>query len=146
MAMGPTQLLIVLGLDRHGFDEALLSEFERLRAEEIVRVLDVLAVERDANGEVVVRQLGDADTDVSIDADCGVELLEEIPSGSSATLVLLEHHWAWRLHEVVAALRGFGIGDGFVICPVDRASVGAAGPAVSVRAGRGVAAGLTVTP
>ncbi len=59
MAIGPTQLLIVLSLERSDFHEALLAELERLDAEQIVRLLDVLAVSKDADGEIEVRQLGD---------------------------------------------------------------------------------------
>jgi hypothetical protein len=119
MAIGPTQLLIVLGLGRSDFHGALTAELERLQDEEIVRVLDALALSKDANGDVEVRQLGDAGDGPSIAIDCGADVLEEIPAGSSAVLVLLEHHWAWRLHDVIASLGGFAVRDGFIISPLD---------------------------
>ena len=66
-----------------------------------------------------VRQLGDAGQDSSIAIDCAADLLAQIPKGSPAALVLLEHHWTWRLHDVIASLSGFAIGDGFIVGPLD---------------------------
>jgi hypothetical protein len=119
MAIGPIQLLIALGVERFDFHEALISELARLQDEEIVRVFDALALDKDADGEGVVRQLSDPGEDASIDINYSIDLLEEIPSSSSAALVLLEHHWAWPLHEVIASLGGFAISDGFIISPLD---------------------------
>jgi hypothetical protein len=118
MGIGPTQLLLVFGPDRSAFDEALAAELQRLQDEQIVRVLDALAVFKDADGEVEVRQLGDCGQDSSIAIDCGADVLEQIPEGSRAALILLEHHWTWRLHDVIASLSGFAISDGFIIGPV----------------------------
>ena len=141
MAIGPTQLLIVLGLGHSDFHGALTAELERLQDEEIVRLLDTLALSKDANGEVEVRQFGDAGEDPSIAIDCGADLLEEIPTGSSAALVLLEHHWAWRLHDVIASLGGFAVRDGFIISPLDLARFVGARTAPRVGAGERSGAG-----
>ncbi|HEY1716337.1 MAG TPA: hypothetical protein VGG07_25795 [Solirubrobacteraceae bacterium] len=141
MAIGPTQLLIVLDLSRSDFHGALTAELGRLQDEEIVRVLDVLALSKDANGEVEVRQLGDAGEDPSIAIDCGADVLEEIPTGSSAALVLLEHHWAWRLHDVIASLGGFAVRDGFIISPLDLGRFAGARTAPTVGAGERFSAG-----
>jgi hypothetical protein len=118
MAIGPTQLLIVLGLERSDFHEALVIELEHLHNEGIVRLVDALALCKDEDGRVAMRQLN-AHDEGSIGTDCGAEVLEEIPTGSSAALILIEHHWAWRLHDVIAALGGFAISDGFIISPLD---------------------------
>jgi hypothetical protein len=141
VAIGPTQLLIVLDLSRSDFHGALTAELGRLQDEEIVRVLDVLALSKDANGEVEVRQLGDAGEDPSIAIDCGADVLEEIPTGSSAALVLLEHHWAWRLHDVIASLGGFAVRDGFIISPLDLGRFAGARTAPTVGAGERFSAG-----
>jgi uncharacterized membrane protein len=119
MAIGPTQLLVVVGLDGTDFHDALIAELGRLQDEAIVRVIDALALDKDIHGEVDARRLGDAGETASIAVDRTVDVLEEIPNGSSAVLVLLEHHWAWRLHDVIAALGGFAVSDGFIISPLD---------------------------
>ncbi len=141
MAIGPTQLLIVLGLQRADFHEALIAELERLHDEEIVRVFDALALDKDADGEVEVRQLSGPGGDASIDVNCRIDVVAELPNGSSAALVLLEHHWAWPLHEVIASLGGFAVSDGFIISPLDPGGFAGARPAVPVRADERVGVG-----
>ena len=81
-------------------------------------MVDALALYKDADGRSGVHQLGDVGEDASIDMNCRIEALEQIPNGSSAALVLLEHHWSWRLHDVIASLGGFAISDGFIVSPV----------------------------
>jgi uncharacterized membrane protein len=51
------------------------------------------------------------------------DVLEEIPNGSAAALILLEHNWAVPLRDAVAASGGFRIGDGF-ISPLDLVALG----------------------
>ncbi|GAA4552715.1 hypothetical protein [Pseudonocardia xishanensis] len=51
------------------------------------------------------------------------DVLEEIPNGSAAALVLLEHQWAIPLRDAIAEAGGFRISDGF-ISPLDLVAVG----------------------
>lgn len=51
------------------------------------------------------------------------DVLEEIPDGSAAALVLLEHRWAIPLRDAVASAGGFRISDGF-ISPLDLIGIG----------------------
>ena len=51
------------------------------------------------------------------------DVLEEIPNGSAAALVLLEHHWAVPLRDAVLEAGGFRISDGF-ISPLDLIGIG----------------------
>jgi hypothetical protein len=137
MAIGPTHLLIVLGPDRPDFHEALDAELERLQDDQVVRVLGGFTLFKDADGEVEVRPLGDAGENPPLGIDGVADVLEEIPNGSPAALVLLEQHWAWRLHDVVASLSGFGLSDGFIVSPIcgDRfAGASTAGGSVGSRA------------
>ena len=53
MAIGPVQL-IVLGFDAPNFKGEILAELDRLKENDIVRVIDGLAVYKDAEGEVTV--------------------------------------------------------------------------------------------
>jgi len=53
MAIGPVQL-IVLGFDQPNFRGEILAELDRLKENDIVRVIDGLAVYKDAEGEVTV--------------------------------------------------------------------------------------------
>jgi len=56
MAIGPVQL-IVLGFNHPNFHGEIISELERLRASDTVRVIDSLAVYKDKDGELEVEHL-----------------------------------------------------------------------------------------
>jgi len=51
------------------------------------------------------------------------DVLEDIPPGSAAALILLEHHWAVPLRDAVARAGGFRIADG-IISPRDLVAFG----------------------
>jgi uncharacterized membrane protein len=56
MAIGPVQL-IVLGFSHPDFHGEIISELERLRASDTIRVIDSLAVYKGAHGELEVEHL-----------------------------------------------------------------------------------------
>ena len=62
MAIGPVQLL-VLGFSHPDFHREIIDELERLRASDTVRVIDSLAVYKDAEGEVEVEHLSNLSED-----------------------------------------------------------------------------------
>jgi uncharacterized membrane protein len=66
MAVGPVQL-IVLGFEHPEFHGEIIAELERLRASETVRVIDALAVHKDADGEIEVAHLSNLSKDEAIE-------------------------------------------------------------------------------
>jgi uncharacterized membrane protein len=62
MAIGPVQL-IVLGFKHPNFHGEIIQELERLRESDTVRVIDALAVHKDAEGEVEVAHLSNLTLD-----------------------------------------------------------------------------------
>ena len=56
MAIGPVQL-IVLGFNHPDFHGEVIAELEQLRKSDTVRVIDSIAVYKDANGELEVEHL-----------------------------------------------------------------------------------------
>jgi uncharacterized membrane protein len=56
MAIGPVQL-IVLGFNHPNFHGEVIAELERLRESDTVRVIDAIAVYKDADGELEVEHL-----------------------------------------------------------------------------------------
>jgi uncharacterized membrane protein len=160
MTIGPVQL-IVLGFPEPDFHGGIITELERLRESDTVRVIDALAVHKDADGEVEVAHLSNLSDDeavelgsmvgaligLGIEGEAGIEqgaeagataaasgarvfsdedawdVLEEIPNGSAAALLLLEHTWAVPLRDAVVAAGGYRIGDGF-ISPLDLVAIG----------------------
>ena len=51
MAVGPVQL-VVLGFEQPQFHGEIIAELERLRESDTVRVIDALAVHKDADGGI----------------------------------------------------------------------------------------------
>ena len=66
MAIGPVQL-IVLGFNHPEFHGEIIAELERLREADTVRVIDALAVFKDANGEIEVQHLSNLSKDEAIE-------------------------------------------------------------------------------
>ena len=56
MAIGPVQLIVV-GFNHPEFHGEIIAELERLHDEKTVRVIDALAVHKDADGEIEVQHL-----------------------------------------------------------------------------------------
>src|SRR5271169_4965696 len=66
MAIGPVQLM-VLGFNQPDFHGEIIAELERLRASDMVRVIDSLAVYKDADGALEVEHLSNLTEDEAID-------------------------------------------------------------------------------
>jgi uncharacterized membrane protein len=66
MAIGPVQL-IVLGFRQPEFHGEIIAELERLRESDTVRVIDALAVYKDADGELEVEHLSNLTEDEAIE-------------------------------------------------------------------------------
>jgi uncharacterized membrane protein len=66
MAIGPVQLL-VLGFTDPDFHGEIIAELERLRESDTVRVIDALAVYKDADGDLTVEHLSNLSEDEAIE-------------------------------------------------------------------------------
>jgi uncharacterized membrane protein len=66
MAIGPVQLL-VLGFNQPNFHGEVIQELERLRDSDTVRVIDALAVHKDAEGEIEVAHLSNLTKDEAVE-------------------------------------------------------------------------------
>jgi uncharacterized membrane protein len=66
MSIGPVQL-IVLGFEHPEFHGEIIAELERLRSSDTVRVIDALAVHKDAAGEIEVVHLSNLSKDEAIE-------------------------------------------------------------------------------
>jgi uncharacterized membrane protein len=74
MAIGPVQL-IVLGFNHPEFHGEIIAELERLRESDTVRVIDSLAVHKDADGQLEVRHLSNLSDDEAIELGSKVAAL-----------------------------------------------------------------------
>ena len=66
MAIGPVQL-IVLGFSHPEFHGEIIAELERLKSSDTVRVIDALAVHKDADGEIEIEHLSNLSKDEAIE-------------------------------------------------------------------------------
>ena len=66
MAIGPVQLL-VLGFSEPEFHGEIIAELERLRESDTVRVIDAMAVHKDADGEIEIAHLSNLSRDEAIE-------------------------------------------------------------------------------
>ena len=66
MAIGPVQL-IVLGFNHPQFHGEIIAELERLRENDTVRVIDALAVYKDAEGGIEVEHLSNLTQDEAVE-------------------------------------------------------------------------------
>ena len=66
MAIGPVQL-IVLGFNHPHFHGEVIAELERLRESDTVRVIDALAVHKDADGNLEAAHLSNLTQDEAIE-------------------------------------------------------------------------------
>ena len=91
MAIGPVQLL-VLGFNHPNFHGEVIQELERLRESDTVRVIDALAVHKDADGEVEVAHLSNLTTEEAVELGSkvgaliglGIEGEEGLEAGAEA--------------------------------------------------------------
>src|SRR5215204_5080589 len=74
MAIGPVQL-IVLGFNHPNFHGKIIQELERLRESDTVRVIDALAVHKDAAGEIEVEHLSNLSRDEAVELGSKVAAL-----------------------------------------------------------------------
>ena len=66
MAIGPVQL-IVLGFRHPDFHHEVIDELERLRRTDTVRVIDALAVYKDAEGGIEIEHLSNLSTEEAVE-------------------------------------------------------------------------------
>jgi uncharacterized membrane protein len=74
MAIGPVQL-IVLGFEHPDFHGEIIDELEKLRESDTIRVIDSLAVHKDAEGEIEVMHLSNLTKDEAIELGSKVAAL-----------------------------------------------------------------------
>jgi uncharacterized membrane protein len=74
MAIGPVQLIVV-GFEHPEFHGEIIAELEKLRETDAVRVIDALAVHKDAEGEIEVKHLSNLTKDEAIELGSKVAAL-----------------------------------------------------------------------
>jgi hypothetical protein len=147
---GPVQIL-VLGFVEDDFASRILPELRRLRDVGYVRLLDLLVVRKDEQGEIEPQPIGELDEAEArefgalvgalvglgpdgeeergeaqpLDDESVWYLTDAIPPGHGAAILLIEHRWAIPLRERIVAAGGFALADEW-IHPADLVAAGVA--------------------
>jgi len=144
--IGPVHILVLVFPEPH-FTGRIVEELRKLNASNTVRVVDAVFLEKDADGNIAaleVDELTDEEADTLGDlagalvglgeavADAAVmpseddiwDLAEDIPAGSAAAIVMLEHTWAAGLAAAVADAGGELVEDE-ILSPSDLEEIGA---------------------
>lgn len=88
MAMGPVQLLVV-SFPEPAFSGEIVAELTRLRENDHIRLIDALAVQRGANGDLVALRWSDLSIAEAMDLGATVGALIGLGLGSEDDMVAL---------------------------------------------------------
>lgn len=116
--IGPVELLLIQ-FPGNQFNGDVAPALKELVDRDEVRVIDLVFVTKDADGEVVGLEVGDVDDAVGaafgvfLDDPAGLigdediaDLAESLEPESSAAILLFEHVWAKRFQQAVIASGG----------------------------------------
>src|SRR3954451_1173944 len=135
---GPVQVLVI-GFDPPAFSGEVLAELTRLRAAGIVRLLDLLLVQRDQDGTLETfdaphgleagtgalaaailcedNGVGASQASDGIADGSSWSLADAVPAGSVAAVALIEHLWAGPLRSAIARAGGTPLEEAWLAPP-----------------------------
>ncbi len=126
MTLGPLEYLVV-GFEGNRFTGQILSELRAARDKGIIRVVDLLVIKKDDQGNVTALELSDlkgedaaalgplaGDLMGLFAQDDIAKAAANIPNNSAAGLLLFEHTWAIGLKEAIKNAGGVPIAGGLV--------------------------------
>jgi len=136
MEIGPLEY-VVIGLEDDRFTSDILPELGAIQQNGLIRVVDLLFVSKGAEGAVTVQEVSELSEEEQqaytalaedltglLTAQDIERLAGEIPAGSEAVIVLLEHAWTLKLAQAVRRAGGV-LYTGGMIAPDALAQVSA---------------------
>ena len=126
MTLGPLEYILI-GFEGNRFTGQILPELRAARDKGIIRVIDLLLILKDEQGNTAVMELSDLSSEEleqlgPIAGDL-LEVLEQddveavasnIPNNSSAALLLIEQTWAVSLKKAIMDAGGIPLAGGLV--------------------------------
>ena len=134
MTRGPIEIL-VFGFQGGSFNSEILPALRILRNQDLIRLIDLLAVAKDDGGHLQSVQSGDLspeeaeefgaitsvlvglrgpDVETSgdgVESASAPEIADAIPAGGTAAIAILEHRWAVPLLDAIARAGGATLAD-----------------------------------
>lgn len=119
MTLGPLEY-VVLGFEGNRFNGEIAREIEKVVEKRIIRIVDLVFITKDIDGEVAIVELDNRDDplfagfaplmgDLSglMTAEDIAAIGDGLPINTSALAVLFEHRWAEDVKAAMAAAGGF---------------------------------------
>jgi Family of unknown function (DUF6325) len=126
MTLGPLEYLVV-GFEGNRFTGQILAELRAAREKGIIRIVDLLVLKKDDQGDVTALELSDLSKEeaaelgplagdlLSLFAQDDVEqVAATLPNKSAAGLLLIEQTWAIGLRDAIKHAGGVRIAGGLV--------------------------------
>jgi len=126
MTIGPLEYAVV-GFEGNRFTGQILAELRAAKEKGIIRIIDLLLIMKDENGDITALELSDlSGEDAEAFGPIAGDLLEvfepddveavasNIPNNSSAGLLLIEQTWAIPLKEAILNAGGIPVAGGVV--------------------------------
>jgi hypothetical protein len=118
---------LVIGFEGNRFTGEILPELRSLRERGIIRVVDLLFLQKDQQGNVTPRELSDFSADEAkpygpvagdllglfTDEDVTV-IASDLPVNSSVAIVLFENLWATKLRDLIVKANGVLFQQGLI--------------------------------
>jgi hypothetical protein len=119
MTLGPLEYLVI-GFDGDRFDGSIAREIEKVVDKEIIRLVDVVFITREANGDSAIIELSNTDDPRFVSfapllaqlrslftPEDLQELADSLPLGTAGLALLFEHRWAEDIKDAIGAAGGF---------------------------------------
>ena len=119
MTLGPLEYTVI-GFEGNRFNGEIAKELSAVVEKKVIRLVDVVFVTKDIDGEVAVVEIDNMADDQFesfaplIDDLMGLltpediaRIAESLPNNTSALIVLFEHRWAEKLKDALIGAGGF---------------------------------------
>lgn len=123
--LGPIDYVVV-GFEGNKFDGSIMEELQKAVDKQIVRVIDLLFIVKDQQGDIRIGELTDqspefretlantgVDREMPLLSEADIEKIAvDMPNETAAGVLLVEQLWAKGFKQAVADAGGFLIADG----------------------------------
>ena len=126
MTMGPLEYMVI-GFEGNHFTGEILPELQSLRDRGVMRIVDLIFIQKDADGNVMTQELSDLSEEQAkpfgplagdmmrlFSPEDIEDVAGEVPRNSAAAVALIEHTWAVRLKETIGRAHGRLLSGGLV--------------------------------
>ena len=119
MTLGPLEYTVI-GFRKGTFDGSIAREIGRVVDQNIIRIVDIVMIDRDSQGNTAVIEI-DAKDDPAFESFAPIlanrmglftpedvqTIAESLPPETSALAILFEHRWAEDIKDAMASAGGF---------------------------------------